>query len=126
MTVLRYVTLNGKRYLTANRSFKRKAKKARQVNTTLGGKTQTQTFAFTGTRLDMTILVHYSPTDAAYGSWNDLLAAYESAYVPMVDLFGVNQGDVIFDGELEEMPEWALIDQTVPFEVSISLVKRQV
>lgn len=125
MAVLRYITLNGKRYRTANRSFQHKAKKARQINVTLSGKTQVQTFSFTSNRWQMTILVEYTPADSAYGSWNDLLAAHEAAYVPLVDLFGVNQGNVIFEGELEEIPVWALIDQTVPFEVSITLVKRQ-
>lgn len=122
---LRYITLNGKRYKTTERKFKANLNQARQINVTLGGKVNSQTFTFADQRWSFPILVELSPADANYGSWDNLVTAYQAAYVPFVDIFGTSQGDVIMEGTLEQMPDYALVDTTAPFVVNISLVKRQ-
>lgn len=120
---LRYITLAGKRYLTARRTFANRQSQARQINTTLGGTVATQDFGFTGQRWRMTILVELSAEDPDFGSKTDLETAYQTTPVAFVDSFGTNQGNVVFEGDLELPPAYALVDATVPFEVEISLRK---
>lgn len=119
----RYVTINGKRYRTARRTFTNRQSQARQINVTLGGAVATQDFGFTGQRWRMAILVELTPEDSAYGSKANLETAYQTTPVNFVDSFGVDQGNVIFEDDLELPPAYALVDATVPFEVEISLRK---
>lgn len=120
-----YVTINNKRYRTTGLSYAPEENKARQINTTLGGRTLAQTFAYTAYRWTMELLVELTPADANYGSYTDLQTAYGLAYVSFTNPFGTTQ-DVIFEGKLVGPPKYALVDPTVPFKVSISLRKRQV
>jgi hypothetical protein len=120
-----YIILNGKRYRTAERAFKAAPQKAQQINTTIGGKTLSQTFGYTANRWEITILVELTPTDANYGSWANLLTAYGLNYAPYTDVFGVSQGDVFFEGELPQVPNYALVDTAVPFTVDLKLRRRQ-
>lgn len=80
-----------------------------------------QDFGFTGRRWTMTILVELTPEDANYGSKANLEAAYALASVGFTDSFGTNQGSVVFEGDLDLPPAYALVDATVPFEVEIKL-----
>jgi len=121
----RYITINSKRYLTSERSFRAISQKAQQLNTTIGGKTLSQTFGYTAYRWEVTILVEFSPVDSAYGSWSDLATAYALGYAPFTDIFGTNQGNVFFEGELPEAPEYALVDTSAPFRVDLKLRLRQ-
>ncbi len=121
----RYIVINSKRYLTSERSFRAISKKAQQLSTTIGGKTLSQTFGYTAYRWEVTIMVEFSPVDSAYGSWSDLTAAYALAYAPFTDIFGTNQGNVFFETELPEAPEYALVDTSAPFRVDLKLRLRQ-
>ncbi len=120
-----YVSLNGKRYLTARRDFAPKETKAQQINVTLGGKTASQSFGFTDYRWSFTILVQITPDNpAVYGSRADLQTAYGQDYVTFVDVDG-NNHEVFMLGELPLAPHWALVDPTAHFEVPLQLRKRQ-
>lgn len=118
----RYVTINGKRYRTARRTFTPKLSRAKQVNVTLGGAVAVQDFGFTGQRWTMTILVELTPEDSAYGSKANLETAYALPSFTFIDSFGTSY-TAIFEGDLELPPAYALVDATVPFEVEISLRK---
>lgn len=119
----RYVVIDGKQYRTARRTFTNRQSQARQVNVTLGGAVAAQDFGFTGQRWQMTILVELTPEDTDYGSQADLESAYQTTPVNFVDSFGTDQGNVVFEGELDLPPAYALVDASVPFEVEISLRK---
>lgn len=120
-----YITLNGKRYLTTGRTFKPVQRKAQTVGVTLTGKTRSQTFSFVDYRWTVTILVELAPANPLYGSRANLLAAYALPYCAFVDVDGTNQGDVFIEGELPQVLGWTLVDTTAPFEVALSLRKRQ-
>lgn len=119
-----YILLNSKRYKTAERSFKAISFVPKQMNYTVGGKTASQNFGFTLYRWEMDIWVELSPVDSNYGSWANLLAAYTPSYVPFTDVFGTSQGNVYLEGELPQMPEYALVDPAVPFKVPLNLKQR--
>lgn len=121
-----YIWLGDKRYMTSSRTFQPVRHKSQRVRVGLSSKTIAQTFSFVDQRWTGTILVWVYPTDPLMGSRDDLIAAYESDYINFVDLFNVNQGDVFIEGDLPEALRYFLVDDTVPFEVSLSLRKRQV
>lgn len=121
-----YITLNGKNYATTGRNLRPVLKKAQQIRISLSGKTLSQEFSFTDQRWQVRILVELYPPDPSYGSKTDLETAYSLAYCNFVDQFGWDQGDVFMVGNLEEALDWALVDESAPFEVELNLRKRQV
>lgn len=118
-----YITLNGKKYRTTGRAFTDVKKKALQVNTTLGKKTTSQDFGFTDNRFTLKILVNRNPA-SGFGSHTDLETAYGLTYVSFIDQYGITN-DVFMEGQLNLPFNFAVVDETVDFEVSLSLRKRQ-
>lgn len=122
-----YIELGGKRYATHNRSLVPRKRKAQQINVTVGGTTTSQTFGFTSDRWQLEIITQLNPASVDYGSWEDLETAYEEQpYVIFVDNFGVEQGEVFFEGELAPNFNMALAVDNAEFVVPITLRKRQV
>ena len=121
-----YIVLDGMKYATARRGFAPRRKKSQRVKISLTGKTLSILFAFKDYHWKAPILVELTPTDPEYGSLDDLRVAYDKEYVTFVDVWGVDQGEVFMEGELPEELDWALVDESAPFEVELSLRKRQV
>lgn len=125
MAVLRYITLNGRRYRTSERKFKPTRNKAQQINVTVGGSHTSQLFGFTDQRWSASILVRKTEADSNYGTVADLITAYALAFCTFIDQFGTNQGNAFIEGQLDLPYNFALIDEEEYFIVELSLTKKQ-
>jgi hypothetical protein len=121
-----YIVLDGLRYPVAKTRYEPRMEKLQRVHVTVGGKTVSQTFAFTEYRWGFDIRVDYISDDPLYGTLTDLKAAYAKPYVTFVDHYGTDQGTVFFEGPLGEHPLGAMLDgNEAPFIVPANLRKRQ-
>jgi hypothetical protein len=121
-----YVVLDGLRYAVAQTRYEPQRQKSQRVHVTVGGSTVAQTFSFTDYRWGFDIILDYVPDDPLYGGLDDLKAAYDKPYVTFVDHYGVDQGTVYFEGNLQEKPFGSLIDGSATFSIPINLRLRQV
>ena len=121
------VTIDGKVYITTGRKMTPVVSKAQQNKTALPGPTIIQNFNVNPRRWSFEILVWRPGNEpsASHGDVDDLIAAYNKTYVTFIDNRGVNQGSVIFEGELQLPEEWSIISATMPFIVKLNLTKRR-
>lgn len=118
-----YIILNSKQYAVAQTRYEPKQLKYQRVHLTVGGNHVSQTFGVVELRWGFDIRVPYIG-DATWGSLDDLKAAYALAYVSFTDHYG-NTHDVFFEGELMELPDMPILDQSAKFTVPVNLLKKR-
>lgn len=120
-----YITYNGKRYRLTPESYEGQLQVARQVNTSLSGKTLIQTFSFTDDRFTVELWTAITSESATYGNLSDLRTAFALAYASFTDIFGTVHS-VVPEGNLKLPYKLGIRSNTAPFKVTLNLRKRQV
>ena len=118
--LMKYLTIDNKRYLLHRRDYTERSERFRKVSRGLTGKTIVQDFGHQNYIINATILVYVTPPRPEYGSLADLQAAYALVPVTVTDVDGITR-QMVFISSLDVPRAYSLVDDGVPFKVKITL-----